>query len=143
MRRYLVCLLIICLAGSCSTTRKDSGPPTSFIERPLTKDFLREWETGANSGMPWTRSPLEVAIRLWAHPNNQNFESPFTIDIHPQSGTEVTVDFHEHSLKDDSVYELYTRITLRRSSEGFWKPVSCQEAWKGRGRSGWTTIPTI
>lgn len=118
------------------------GGPWSFIDRPLHDESLRHLRTSA-AGAPWAASPGETALEYlywWAESDRPRRDN---IDIHVSmhTGDDAVVTVTENGCQDDSLSRLCSRITMRRQ-DGLWIPVRHQAAWQGRGRIGWTTLPT-
>ena len=135
-------LAVLCLLAFsfCTPDQEpvDSGP-TSFVSRPVPDAFLTELIAERTSGGRWTRTPVEMAIRLRYFGASDRFEDDTTIEYDMVTWQEAVVSIHEHNCHDDSYHEFYTVITFRRDDDGYWMPVQYEEAWKGRGLTGWST----
>ncbi len=101
--------------------------------------FLEELHSAGAKGDGWTRSAVEVALRMQGLSPCKETEKNYTISIehYPEEGKIVT---HARGIPDDSFYETYSVVMLRQAENGdYWIPREYRSCWKGRGLRGWST----
>lgn len=119
-----------------------SDGPDHFIEREISAPSVQKLRLAAARGDSWALSPASAAVEyLEAGESERSEAQDLHVSVSSHTG-ETAVVIVIVDARDDSVYRIYNRLTLRRES-GAWIPVQHQTAWQGRGRIGWTTKPTM
>lgn len=130
--------------GSEAPPKKEHGVPKQFVERPLDTNSLNHLQAGFANKPAWSTSPVDSAIEYlqWQFgPSDRTAKTLLQITVATVNGDTV-VTIVDDQLKDDSVYVLCDRLTMRRGG-GAWLPARHEAAWQGRGRVGWTTNLTM
>jgi hypothetical protein len=133
--------MALALTGCIACSRPSlKSPEEALAPSPIPAEFLSELRRDGARGEPWTKSALNVALRMRGVYNLDEFTEPshtVSIEYRPSRGI---VTIHEKGLPDDSVFEQYSVIELEKNEQmGYWIPIQYKRCWQGRGLSGWST----
>jgi hypothetical protein len=137
MKRLIIVLAIAIPALAAFVVMQVPLTYASTAMRPEALQFVATLQT--NGPM----SPEGCAARYVFFHTDYDNKIPAWIRISSTSlgDGSVRVRIYDPNCQDDSIYASIERIYLRKEN-GFWKPFKHEWSHTGRGRFGWTTLPT-
>ena len=114
-----------------------------FGESSEIEKFNRSTRTSHRAGADWTKSPLQVALRLVGDRHGSR-ERNISIESTPETFRDAKIVITEDGYLDDSVRGARYQLKLTRTDDGYWvverfkKEVRC---WPGRGHQDYSDKP--
>ncbi|MCA9779310.1 MAG: hypothetical protein KC800_21435 [Candidatus Eremiobacteraeota bacterium] len=133
MKQFL-CLLGLLLITGCSSHQTESLSVETFNAQTA--------EAHSTGSADWPQSCLLVALRFVG--DRDVCSRTIEISSKPERFEQAEVTITEEGLLDDSVDGHRHRLTLHKTSEGYWVLDSAQRSWKcvsGRGHTGYSCEP--
>lgn len=132
--RLLFCLLVLLLSTGLGAAESLENVP----------DFNKVTAEAYKNGADWTKSPLQVALRLVGD-RHASKERTISIKSLPETFRNAHITIIEEGLMDDSIRGIRFELKMYREA-GYWVVESAKETfrcWSGRGADDYSDKPCL